>query len=320
MYVYDFLKNNKPMNVQFNASKGIIKFVAPVEGSRWCMKSREDFSRLYGELVNEYLDFHLLDMAYTVFYIDRSDENFADVIKFYANWNECTEELRGHSNMPRKCVRDETIPFILNFMQKDFSADRIERSWYFGDKRAQEKTKELIAMQKENPAAALIEGNNGQMTIPVISKEGKVETPGKPLKKSKKELEAEEKARKCRENGLNPDELPPWETVDDFIEKKKSEENNLVTVHITLKKEDLDRILANFDVKLIGGIKGEVSNETPVFADMTSFFDELDKSAKKKTKKKTGKTKNKTDNNTAPKKRGRPKKVRDIISKEVVGK
>lgn len=260
MQVYEFLKNRTPVNVSFDIAEGIIRFAPPVDGSRWYMDSREAFADLYGQLLDEYIDRNGLEKAYTVLFIDRKNNEYSDLIRLYGDWEECSKAIKGHENIYRTCYRDDIKPFITSFMFKDFTASRIDRQWYFSDKNNREKAEKIT-----KPAA---EGE--QLTLFDVPE---------PVHLTKKQQKTEDINRKCRENGIDPGELPPWEDVDSFIarkKQKKADEDNLVTVHMTLKKTDLDKILSSYEVTIIGGTSGKAENE--VFFErekMDAFFAEL---------------------------------------------
>ena len=259
MYAYEFLKNRSAVNVTYNAKNACIKFSAPKQNKN-CIKTREAFLEFFKSKLLAYIQKNKPEQVYVVFYIGKEKQ---DVIEFYKDPDVYVKETYKKSHIQRKCYPDEVENYLTLFDTKDFTAENIERRWYFDKKKKEERFLALINGQKNRPENNRPENNkqtNDQLTIEdlmaaaeetddVASKRLDIKNKKKkePVK-TKKQLKREQE---CESKGVNAEDVAPWESVDEYVCRKNAADDRMVTAKLMLSRETLNEIIAKYDIKVI---------------------------------------------------------------------
>lgn len=252
MYLYEFLKNNIPVNVSYSPKNAAVKFSAG-KNNKNTYKDRAAFLSFFREKLTDYLTKNALSECYVVVYIGREKKEKQDLICFYAQWVQCSAETYKRPHILRKCYASEISNFMDLFSIKDFTAEHFERSWYFDKKRKQDKLIDAVNADR-------------QMTLQDL------DTP--PAKKEKKKTKKQLKTETlCKENGVDPTEIPPWESAKEYIDRKTEDDGKMITAQLMLTRETLNRIIAEYDVKVVSRDDTDIIVE-PVET-VTDFFASL---------------------------------------------
>ena len=265
MYAYEFLKNRSAVNVTYSAKNACIRFSAPKRNKN-CIKTREAFLEFFKSKLLAYIQKNKPEQVYVVFYIGKEKQ---DVIEFYKDPDVYVKETYKKSHIQRKCYPDEVENYLTLFDTKDFTAENIERRWYFDKKKKEERFLALINGQKnrpENKNASQDAQNaqnvqtNDQLTIEdlmaaaeetddVASKRLDIKNKKKkePVK-TKKQLKREQE---CESKGVNAEDVAPWESVDEYVCRKNAADDRMVTAKLMLSRETLNEIIAKYDIKVI---------------------------------------------------------------------
>ena len=106
-----------------------------------CGKS--EFLAFYKATLEKYVSRVGADVYAVVYFGTKDGENTkkADTIRLYTDWDSCQKDTAGEPHILRKCKQDDISNYISEFMSKDFSAIKIERSWFFANR--EKKAREL---------------------------------------------------------------------------------------------------------------------------------------------------------------------------------
>jgi len=267
MYVYDFLKDNKSVNVSFSAKNGSIKFAAPKQNKN-CMKSKDDFLKFLKKKLLQCFEKYQLPVLYVTLYIGKNDQEKTDLLCFYKDYETCDKEMRGNPHVFRKCYCDEIDEFINLFGMKDFTADTFERSWYFANKSKEKKfiTSLNGAPQKKEESKDFVSSEE-QLDLDALMQAAETE------KKKPKSKKQQLRERLCLENGIDIDCVAPWEDVNEVVVRQKEDDNPMVTAKLYLSRDLLNRIIAEFDVKVID--RDDIDQIVDPVEEVTDFFASL---------------------------------------------
>lgn len=251
MIMYEFLKTGTPFNVDFDAENGRIHCFEARFGSRNCIHGMMDFVKFYEAALNQYAELHQISELYVMIFHDKGD--ISDEIRFYKDWVSCETEGRGVPHIyPRRLNIQDVETYIQLFKTKDFTLERFERQMYYDEQNRQKNAKEkaekkAIDARAQKAKDAVVDemlSLDQQMNISDFVEPKPKKKRGRPKKSDQK--------KEVLSLIVKKEDLPPWETVEERIERlSKENKDEVVTVQISVSVGDLKKIIKKYPVKLL---------------------------------------------------------------------
>lgn len=166
--IYNFLKNNQQVYIRFSSRNGVFTFSDSKEKkSDTPIRGKSEFLAFYKNALEKYVAKVGTDV-YSVVYFGTKDGEAtkkADTIRLYTDWDSCQKDTAGEPHILRKCKQDDIPSYISEFMTKDFSAIKIERSWFFANREKKAKELQQNDISDEIPVKEPVCDNNTKYIV-----------------------------------------------------------------------------------------------------------------------------------------------------------